>query len=57
MTEKQEERLIEALELIAIALANRALCPDGVGFHDAKMMPSYLGIKYAKFAEKEGVNV
>lgn len=57
MTEKQEERLIEALELIAIALANRALYPDGVGFHDSKMTPTYLGIKYAMFAEKEGVSV
>lgn len=56
MTEKQEERLIEALELIAIALATRAFEPDGVALHGAKM-PNYLAIKYAMFAEKEGVSV
>lgn len=56
MTEKQEERLIEALELIAIALATRAFEPDGVALHDPRM-PSYLGIKYTMFAEKEGVSV
>lgn len=40
MTEKQEKRLIEALELIAIALANSILSPRG---------SSHLCVKYDNF--------